>query len=55
MLDQTPLRRGALAPPPRTLVDVLDETTAHSTLTRPIAKKFCMSMPSTFFVRTMPP
>ncbi len=29
--------------------------TAHSTLTRPRQKKFCMSIASTFFARTMPP
>ena len=28
---------------------------AHRIDTMPIAKKFCMSMPSTFFARTMPP
>ena len=28
MLDQTPLRRAGSAPPPRTLLDVLDATTA---------------------------
>ena len=27
----------------------------EATLTRPMQKKFCMSMPSTFFDRTMPP
>ena len=27
----------------------------QSTLTRPIAKTFCISIPSTFFERTMPP
>ena len=30
-------------------------TTAHRMPMRPMAKKFCMSMPSTFFPRTMPP
>ncbi len=30
-------------------------TTAHSTLTRPRQKKFCMSIVSTFLARTMPP
>ncbi len=30
-------------------------TAAHSTLTRPMQKKFCISMPSTFLARTMPP
>ena len=27
----------------------------HRTASRPMAKKFCMSMPSTFFDLTMPP
>ena len=33
----------------------LNPTRTHSTLTRPMQKKFCMSMPSTLRVRTMPP
>ena len=33
----------------------LNPTTAQMTLIRPIAKKFCISMPSMFLERTMPP
>ena len=32
MLDQNPLRRGHLAPPARTLVDVLEATTGRTVL-----------------------
>ena len=33
----------------------LKPTSAHSTEMRPMAKMFCMSMPSTFLDLTMPP
>ncbi len=33
----------------------LNTITTQTTASRPIAKMFCMSMPSTFFERTMPP
>jgi hypothetical protein len=33
----------------------LNATTAHSTLASPMLKKFCMSIPSTFLARTIPP
>jgi len=33
----------------------LNTTTAHATLTRPIDKKFCISIARRFFERTMPP
>ncbi len=33
----------------------LKPTSTHSTLIRPMAKKFCMSMASRFLDRTIPP
>ena len=33
----------------------LNTTATHSTAIRPMAKMFCMSMPSTFLLRTIPP
>ena len=33
----------------------LKPTMTHSTAISPMAKKFCMSMPSRFLARTMPP
>ena len=45
-----------MTPPlPAAPKDRLKTTAHHSTARIPMAKKFCMSMPSTFFERTMPP
>jgi hypothetical protein len=33
----------------------VNATVAQTTASRPMAKKFCISMPSTFLARTIPP